>query len=122
MIELTYPVVLDLGNRAVADRGSDYVYETHDGEPMLCKYVHEGQPDCMVGWILAAAGLTLVNAYNRCGGSDDLLNHLDEHDLVNASEAARRFLRAVQSKQDQGYTWGESLAHGVYMAESADTE
>lgn len=118
MIELTYPVVLDLANRAVADRGSDYVYGTHEGESILCKYVHEGQPDCMVGWILAAAGVTLTNAYNRAGDSDELLNYLDERDEVNATKEARLFLRAVQRKQDAGYTWGEALAHGIHMIDS----
>lgn len=118
MIELTYPVVLDLANRAVADRGSDYIYEMHSSEAVGCKYVHEGQPDCMVGWILAAAGLPLINAHNRAGDSDELLNYLDERDEVNATEEARLFLRAVQRKQDAGYTWGEALAHGVYTIDS----
>lgn len=106
--------VLDLLAEVVADMGEDYVYPDElreGGVEGACYYVVNGQPACIIGHVLARAGLldhpVAVGNWNamRLGvaGLD-----VDTAPPVTTVDAAR-VLAAAQSTQDDGDTWGEAL-------------
>jgi hypothetical protein len=115
--------VTDLMEGAVALKGEDYVYPKRaESEDEIgwggCDYVRDGQPSCIVGHVLVAAGVpveqlaahegnsawTVVPALKpEWGGVDD-----DSHYYPESSPIARALDKA-QSLQDAGSTWGEAL-------------
>jgi len=97
--------------RAVAERGEDYIYPVGKDSPWRddfgqCLYRNSltGEPACIVG---------LVASYV------DPNVHLNEFDSVNAlsqtwmrknlTDDAIYALRVAQTEQDAGFTWGDAL-------------
>jgi hypothetical protein len=120
MEALTYDRAVELAREIVAEFGEDYVYpedhkkheygdDDNQGGNMLCVYVHNDQPSCIVGQILHKHGVSI--------------EELKEHEFRGAStaswatteaeEKARFFLSEVQSQQDRGYPWGSSLTFAL---------
>ena len=104
---------------AVAEKGEDYIYQYTDSDDWrsyTCTYVRAGEPDCMIGNALHRLGVPLdafapheEKAFDRI--ADDVAPGIEEE--------AVRALRAAQSVQDQGRTWGEALRAAREVAPDA---
>jgi hypothetical protein len=109
---------LDFLARAVRQRGRDFVYQpTWVEEPryLTCRYADHGAPGCVVGHVLAQAGVG-VHALEalRDDGVDDL--YTEGRLPVQMTLGALAVLRAAQQSQDRGCCWGDVLAHATAVA------
>jgi len=123
MIDLTYDRAVQLLEQAVEVFGEDHVYSPRDGGTTpWCKYVHEGRPDCIVGNVLAAAGVPIW----RLEAADSFPNNPTAGELV-AQLAAEEFLApldertpylldVVQDRQDAGTPWGEAVDDAIAVS------
>lgn len=96
--------VLRLMEAMVNKMGEEYVYDAEDG----CHYVREGQPSCIVGHVLAEAGVPLDMIQQHEGRSalvmvPDLTSWGDKHAPIILA------LDEAQHAQDHGNTWGDVL-------------
>lgn len=102
----------------VAEHGAGTVYALHDRDSdpgvdhtyAMCRYVHHGCPDCLIGRALALAGVTVdelveMDTANRTG-----IASVPLPPRLLLTEQARAVFRAAQLVQDSGGTWGEALA------------
>lgn len=96
--------------KAVADKGADYVYNPrHD---RTCVYTEDGEPSCIVGTALVNLGFEPNPKWDtapRSGvfedtAADTILPHFFDipGDVVLAA-------RKAQIEQDNGGTWGQAL-------------
>lgn len=100
---------VELLRQAVAAQGADHVYRSDDGE---CRYTAAGCPDCIVGHVLALAGVPL-SVLADLDGSIAYLNVPG----VEFTDQARAVLLAAQEVQDdQRSTWGQALAAAEAVA------
>jgi hypothetical protein len=107
--KLTYDEAVELLERAVKDRGKDYTYPAE----LLgtnCVYFKNGQPSCIVGYVLSYKGVREedLDSYEN-GSSVDGLEITGDH-------RAAVLLEWVQAYQDQGISWGESVELAVIRA------
>jgi hypothetical protein len=103
--------VTDLIEGAVALKGEDYVYprrETSEDEIGWggCDYIRDGQPSCIVGHVLVAAGVDPTALSLEEGQSAWTVT---ARLLPEWGTDIQRALDSAQSAQDQGMTWGEAL-------------
>lgn len=114
MTELDYGQALVFLEKAVADKGPDYVYrrttpvtESEYETGQTCLYFEQGQPSCIVGHVMSYMGVTHSREGINAG-----------HALTEAGIAAdartRRFLEEVQEKQDNGVPWGEAVRRAQF--------
>lgn len=98
----------------VAGENPEKVYETPASmrdEWGSCFYVHHDEDGnqsagCIVGHVLHRLGVPLAALKEvETLGADSAV----EKCTSGVSERMRNFLRSVQRKQDDGYTWGDSL-------------
>lgn len=109
-IKLTRDTAIELLERAVQDRGADFVYRKHDEYNTACKYEKNDAPSCLVGVVLAMAGATIWEL-KRMDQADEPGMDLHWQGLlpVEATNQAIDILSAAQLAQDVGHTWGEAL-------------
>lgn len=112
MIELTYDKAVELLERAVAEKGADYVYQrptNEQGIPRGCAYFHGKEPGCIIGHVLSYLGLTRgdIGQYNTAY-SWHALTHCVGFD-VRADERTNKLLQTAQCRQDDGHSWGEAV-------------
>lgn len=134
MKELTYEQAVQYLNEAVQLKGEDYIYQHHsrlddEGNEIgpSCLYAHNGKPDCIVGHVLAKAGVPIElmewsQATDESGGiqnpysydqAQSVLYRLHRDGLLYTGKATRKLLALAQSRQDQGSTWGQAVALAV---------
>lgn len=113
-LELTLVKARELVERAIEEKGSDYVYGKYDDD--ACLYVHglgdwgsEPTPGCIVGCALILGGLDVTDFI----GINELsapaaLDELSKRGLVHTSDEAQTYLEILQTNQDRGKTWGEA--------------
>lgn len=112
MIELTTDSVISVLDELVQEAGEDFVYRG------VCKYVKNDEPSCLVGKVLAKAGVPLerLEAADRAewgGGqsADVLLNNLRAEGVVNfEGDDVAVLLQAAQSRQDNRNTWAKAVS------------
>jgi hypothetical protein len=107
---LTRDRAVELLEELIAEFGADYVYQPPDGTH--CVYVHDDQPSCGVGHVLARAGVPV-----------DVLASVDGTNFASVTEAvvfedyvepdALDLLGVFQLAQDDHAPWGESLRRAV---------
>ena len=102
--------VTRLMEEAVALKGEDYVYEkryTASGWD-ACDYLRDGQPSCIVGHVLVAAGIepTLLGEHEGSSAWSVVPQVAPE----NWDQGITDALDAAQKRQDDGLTWGDALA------------
>lgn len=127
-IHVTYQQILDGLQKAVDDRGPDYIYQNpnRDGS---CSYVHDTQPGCIVGYVLADLGVPLHklemfdysastegNPHRPATISTVVIADLAKEkvltfDSPEEQKKISRKLRAVQQQQDRSRTWGEAILY-----------
>jgi hypothetical protein len=102
-LELLIDIVDQYGEGVVYER----VPKVAGGSGMVCQYQDRGQPSCIVGHVLARAGVPMNTLYELdvCGTPADRLNR-----DVGVDGQAAQVLNAAQCVQDAGKTWGEALA------------
>lgn len=113
MIELSITQAQTLVNELITEYGDGFVYKQINGG---CVYTYGGEPSCLVGQVMARAGLdpmdleTLLRDNYREGDYFHTINQfLAEHNIFMASSEAEEFLGALQQYQDEGVSWGEAL-------------
>lgn len=108
MPKLTMELANELLDKAIADRGADYVYEPDENAAKLgqCNYVHGDQPGCIVGHVLHQFGVSLETLKQSEGASArSVLSRVAPF----TNKYVRDLLADVQDYQDNGYSWGESV-------------
>lgn len=103
----------------VQEYGEDYVYQSHgDGTGVPCRYIWNGEPDCIIGKLLARLGADepFLDKCDTIGS----IRELAEQGKVNVEDDVLLYaLRALQSAQDNGEAWG--IAYQRYLAELGAT-
>lgn len=114
MIELNRSLVDTYLDEAVAEFGEDYVYS--QGDTGSCNYVRSGAPSCLVGQVLAKAGVPLdrlaaadLGQFGSGTPANDLLAELNEEGVLKYDGEVITLLSGAQYWQDIGYTWGASV-------------
>lgn len=117
MIELTYDSTLKGLNNLVALHGEDFIYQRHVGAAAECAYVHEGNPDCIVGKLLHSLGVSIEQLAEfdelRNSSAGEVLDILIQQGVITADEKAHALLRFVQSYQDSQEPWGKAVRLAV---------
>lgn len=143
-IHVTYQQILDSLQKAVDDRGEDYIYQPPRDEngntDGVCLYVHHDQkPGCIVGYVLADLGVPLdtLKQFDPQRDNDGTFINLklaegvvwgliDQDILEFASledqNKALYKLRAVQNQQDRQKPWGQAIRYEAPAPETAGTE
>lgn len=110
MLDVTAKQLVDSVIKIAAER-PDFVYETVDNDWRCVNFIAKsGAPSCIIGHALADNGITWGNlkeeglAYNSPVNSlkSVLSEWPDQNDIL--------FLQNVQTSQDNGTPWGESVA------------
>lgn len=98
--------------REVVAEDPDRVYERHSGDDRgpLCRYVSNGQPDCLIGHVLYRAGWTIpeIDRIDRVGTAFG--DRLDP--------AAVAVLEVARRAQDWRDPWSVALHHAETVASS----
>lgn len=97
-------------NEAVKTKGYDYIYPRR--ERLYCYNVWQGQPDCIVGWVMVWLGVPVEWFEEEHRDTDDVGDtckalHLEGR--FEFTEEARDLLGKVQISQDNGMAWGEAV-------------
>ncbi len=103
---------LDLLAAAVSRRGGDFVYQpvwVDEPRYLTCLYARDGAPDCIVGHVLAAAGVRPRELEAmRDDGIEDL--YRAGRLPIDLTLGALAVLHTAQQSQDRGCPWGDVLA------------
>lgn len=111
-IKLGYDEAIELLDRAVKEKGADYIYEHRADEASedACLYFYDGKPSCIVGHVLAYKGLT--------GEQAELLDfegtgifYLQGNGYLDVDERTLKTLARAQQDQDHGNSWGVAVQH-----------
>jgi|SRR5690606_22062666 len=110
---VTRDKAIELLEKAVAEKGADYVYEPPTPALHVCQYIDDdGHPSCIVGHVVKYLADEL--------GNHDIFTELEEyegnsaHDIalpgVTILPEASMVLAVAQEVQDSmEYTWGNAL-------------
>jgi hypothetical protein len=118
-IELSYDDAVMYLEKALAERGEDYVYPTQvelDRNPMIdgdddvtCFYFNHftGQPSCIIGHVLHFLGVK----HQELLASEGLGIHtiINDRRVLTADQRTITLLRRAQAHQDIRKTWGDSV-------------
>lgn len=111
MIE--YEQALELLNRAVAEKGEDFIIT--DG---VCQYFYpdSGTPCCIVGHAISYLGYTFddVRGFNQ----EADVAVLDSELGLGLTSQAHDLWRNAQISQDQGRSWGYAVTRGTKTGHS----
>jgi hypothetical protein len=106
----------------VIKEGEDFVYskrDTRQDSQGRCVYVHQGEPDCIVGQFLARQGVSVERLEKADTGfafgqsAFDLLDALEFEKVISISHMGKEALLVAQSAQDRGDTWGTALGKAL---------
>lgn len=114
MRELSYKETKRLLERAVEDKGGDYVYRGADDEGG-CQYFKEGKPSCLVGHVLNYLGVSPDQVTEGETAGDEL--KLLGFELDSRTEL---LVNKAQRKQDLGYYWDEAVRSAVHITDYHD--
>ena len=125
-VNITTESVLASFDKALAQKGEDFVYPTHIIDQFgTCRYVYDGEPSCIVGFVLADHGVPLTQLSIWEGNdSQGLIEGLEYSlDITVSDPGAKTLLAIAQSVQDTDVrdyaerdeelpnnTWGNAVA------------
>lgn len=110
MTELDYGQALVFLEKAIGEKGPDYVYQRMTNG-MGCLYFEQGQPSCIVGHVLSYMG---IDSAPEGQGASRALKSLG----VRTDFKTTALLDGVQEKQDNGVPWGEALRRAQGLSDS----
>jgi uncharacterized protein with LGFP repeats len=125
--KLSYEDAVLFLEKAVADRGADYVYphqllspstgqQNGDEEETGCVYFdHEtNQPSCIIGHVFSYMGIAALDVRGYEGQTVQVLAGSESRlGLFDADETTVGLLARAQSFQDTRHSWGESLRYAL---------
>lgn len=104
--------VREIGTREPDVNYHDLYQEITHSDDVVCQYVLNAGPGCIVGKALIELGveiedLQVLDSSNHGGGTaaKDIPESIIEWDSLDA----RAFIQDVQESQDGGDTWGEAI-------------
>lgn len=117
---LTYEEAVTLLDKAVEDKGADYVYPRHEGEEGSeaaeaggCMYREDdGSPSCIVGHVIAYAGGDLRRVPEGLGAG-----HAVKLAGLSVDETTETLLIRAQMAQDSGASWGMAVGRAKRLAQ-----
>ncbi len=94
--------------KAIAKNGEDYVYPQPGGS---CLYVFNGEPSCLVGFVIDDLFPDKIDAVAQFESSadDTDFRHLQEAFQFPLTQEAEQLLEDVQAYQDSRKPWGQAL-------------
>lgn len=120
------PEAIELLERAVQEKGEDYV-DPNAAEEIGCEYGdNRGNPVCIVGHVFSYLGMNPDDVYS--GGVRSTIqsegvrsrNYRFVEGAPVFTDVAKNVLALAQDHQDQADTWGEALAEAkIYAGVSA---
>lgn len=125
MIEITEKIALRLLEQVISGK-EDFVYKADqraEGNTPVCLYVEDGAPSCLVGQVLARAGVSvdvLSSIDSANSGQSESIDEAYLGDDVKIDDDARFVLSKAQVWQDSGFTWGRALEHARLWATDED--
>ncbi len=106
MSELGQKIIAE--TRKVAAGNPDFVYQKISG---ACKYVRNGNPDCIIGHALWNVGLIDADCPWDGYGVSSISNVIRDVDWGKGLDSDEvGWLSIVQDSQDTGYSWREAIA------------
>lgn len=113
---LTMGRAKELLAQAVAEKPEGFFYTDHDGvrgslaAVADCRYINQtgDGPDCIVGTVLHANGVSLDELYAKEGGP---VSDLPRQWFADVE--TRNLLQSIQSYQDNGWTWAGAVRKGL---------
>lgn len=120
MIRLSYDDVIVLASEVLEEKGANYIYGGSELSSGKCRYVRNGEPDCLVGNILHRAGVSVERLAEADFGmgldASDLCRRLHAEGVLEIEDRGTRFLNYAQALQDNGVPWGDAVerAEEVY--------
>lgn len=115
-VRIEFNEAIELLNRAVAERGADYVYREDpkafdaEDEVRCVNTFDDGTPGCIVGQVCFYAGLDAEDlASNRFSPVDTLV----AEEVLNIDSDVIELLSEAQSRQDGGDTWGKAVQRAI---------
>lgn len=120
-ITLTIAEATELMERAVTEKGPDYLYTIPEGIGSCSYFDTKGRPSCIVGHVLSYKGLGADDlicpvlypygeAYLANYNTGSSVTKLYLEGILDAPYEVIDALSAAQGFQDTGKTWGEALA------------
>jgi hypothetical protein len=110
--------------------GADHI-AAPGGDSSGCKYTDTDEfgyitPVCIVGQFFARMGFLGVvfstgGEYGTCALDGSLWSNVESHGIYVADDA-KAFLRAAQSEQDNGMSWGKALNVALVAAQDKAVE
>lgn len=105
----------------VNEQGHDFTYQRHEG---ACLYIHDGNPDCLIGRVLHRLGFSLKDLSSWEGRGVYLMSPMykntfrDEGQVFpGLSDKSIFVLHTAQTFQDDGRTWGAALSAALAEAD-----
>lgn len=130
-----------LANRAIETRGSDWIHRNDPNRPMDAHSTDcynafridapfgesEYVPGCIAGQMIVDSGAATAEWLVNNAHSDDfrtVTRDISDSEVSNVrfTEAAKSFTNYLQSEQDRGNTWGDSLARALTYIVSRDRD
>lgn len=126
-IELSYDGALALLQRAVSERGEDYVYvprdhaDSNEESVTTCRYFKaDGTPSCGVGLALSYMDLTKAELDEHDINVGIGVTGLTRAELVEGENRAISLLAYFQQMQDEGKPWGKALEFAITSVQEDD--
>lgn len=102
------PRAYKLLEQAVEAKGPDFVYRRQ--REQSCQYFADGEPSCLIGHAMAAAGAFTSGVYNTAPIWLDRVEFFTaKGDPVSMTQGARRVFEQAQLLQDERRPWSEAL-------------
>lgn len=104
--------------------GADYVYWPDRPNMTSCKYVRDGQPDCLIAKVLFKLGVSVEKIATLDGGCGSIGNLLDRNfrlAIYNLEYPSTvRVLATAQTTQDNRGTWGSARDAAYKLARAKE--
>lgn len=122
MSEITLEQVKSWALAEIEKEGRAFIYKGDERDGYVlpeCYYYEHGQPSCLVGRMLANNGIIArEDVEGEVDENGTALNEVTSGTLIEQLEIdispnAAEFLRALQSHQDSGNTWGTAYDEAV---------